>query len=1018
MKKINVLISLFILSLFLFSSIFITTVSAVAPTVTTQDATGVTSSNATLHGTLTNNGSKNCNVGFEYGLTVAYGNTIYPDSVGSGSSQYFYVGGTNETVGKFSVSTMAKVSQTGKYGGTIYGIAEDNTYLYVGGLTTAKLFTYWKSNMTKKGETTSYGVGIKAVCVDSQYAYVGGAMIPAPAYAGNIKKYDKNTLAYISASDTLDGTVNGIIEDTDYLYAFGSHTIYKILKTDLSTVDTYSLGSDYTYTICQDSTHLYIIINPWLGVTASYINKVLKSDMSYVASSPAYGTDFDALVGLTIDDTYIFASGEANRVKKYLKSDMSYVSQSSYFPNDLWYIISDDNYLYITLDSTTGLMEKMLKSTLTNMSTGTYSYRIGAMSIMPSYYVTGDTFYSNLGGLLPDRTYHFRSWATNSDGTSYGADKEFTTLASGVTEGCTDFTNYDTVNHVDHDLDFSTYFLANPFIEMVSYSPLSAKLMGWELLVGEYQQIYDPTLSNYDLYVNGNYVGNPVCFKTFTLGTDAIQWDLTSYNITISNEVPIFEVYHSVKLNPSYSNFYWHLQTTNNEDKGIPALNGVFGMWSTSHINGKFDYDDITRFYTPNWILYYTNFASNGTNPNYSNGIGLLNPSGDCLPINMTSGNRFGYVYNTIYLDVYNDGLQDYFVSIYTDGDYTGATQFYPKVMSTYHRVYGFTPYDSGEYTANIEYVDIDGNTQVVADVVFDVFDLDVPYALWTFPNPSNTNGDINIGVYAKNPERYSYYSIGVYADIEDTNLLENANMRIDIPEFTDYIYFITTSIPANHGTFYLKLFATNSTALYNPMTGTYRHFIESSITSAYIRTDLTDGVGVINVPFIVSGSFSMPIVKTMIFMNDEEVYSFDTGDFNFEYEFSKEGTYTFYLKSYVNCFEWITLDKVSVQITGYSNIDEDEDTLFPDLGNYNIIVAVIIIAVCTLLPLIVGIAMSRYTSISVLNIPALVYVAFFLIGVIVTIGIGYLPTWSIFFVLFSMILAFAIVWFQRKIAE
>jgi len=40
---------------------------------------------------------------------------------------------------------------------------------------------------------------------------------------------------------------------------------------------------------------------------------------------------------------------------------------------------------------------------------------------------TSETFSQVLGGLAPNTTYHFRAFATNSKGTSYGADRTFTT---------------------------------------------------------------------------------------------------------------------------------------------------------------------------------------------------------------------------------------------------------------------------------------------------------------------------------------------------------------------------------------------------------------------------------------------------------------------------------------------------------------------------------------------------------------------------------------------------------------
>jgi len=45
----------------------------------------------------------------------------------------------------------------------------------------------------------------------------------------------------------------------------------------------------------------------------------------------------------------------------------------------------------------------------------------------PQSKTTGETFSQVIGGLVPNTTYHFRAFATNSVGTSYGADRTFTT---------------------------------------------------------------------------------------------------------------------------------------------------------------------------------------------------------------------------------------------------------------------------------------------------------------------------------------------------------------------------------------------------------------------------------------------------------------------------------------------------------------------------------------------------------------------------------------------------------------
>ncbi|GAJ02864.1 unnamed protein product, partial [marine sediment metagenome] len=45
----------------------------------------------------------------------------------------------------------------------------------------------------------------------------------------------------------------------------------------------------------------------------------------------------------------------------------------------------------------------------------------------PQSKTTDETFSQVIGGLFPGTTYHFRAFATNSGGISYGADRTFTT---------------------------------------------------------------------------------------------------------------------------------------------------------------------------------------------------------------------------------------------------------------------------------------------------------------------------------------------------------------------------------------------------------------------------------------------------------------------------------------------------------------------------------------------------------------------------------------------------------------
>ena len=63
------------------------------PQVTTDPASDIVTANSTLHGTLDYDGGFPCQCGFEWGLTVAYGNTTPTESKTTGQSFSQVIGG-------------------------------------------------------------------------------------------------------------------------------------------------------------------------------------------------------------------------------------------------------------------------------------------------------------------------------------------------------------------------------------------------------------------------------------------------------------------------------------------------------------------------------------------------------------------------------------------------------------------------------------------------------------------------------------------------------------------------------------------------------------------------------------------------------------------------------------------------------------------------------------------------------------------------------------------------------------
>jgi hypothetical protein len=71
-----------------------------------------------------------------------------------------------------------------------------------------------------------------------------------------------------------------------------------------------------------------------------------------------------------------------------------------------------------------------------------------------------------------------------------------------------------------------------------------------------------------------------------------------------------------------------------------------------------------------------------------------------------------------------------------------------------------------------------------------------------------------------------------------------------------------------------------------------------------------------------------------------------------------------------------------------------------------------------TFSPLIMASYIVRKTRVDKINIPALVYTGFFFFGMVISVMIGWLPSWLPFVILFSMIVYFAIQWLYGQKGE
>lgn len=661
----------------------------------------------------------------------------------------------------------------------------------------------------------------------------------------------------------------------------------------------------------------------------------------------------------------------------------TYIKYKDY--NDVWQVIYSKDYAYYSGDISWGyLTENVIRYS----ASGTYVNGTG--SISGDEYTGSSQFYSkscflNFGS-GSDQVYIYE-YGTNLE--SYNPPNP---------SGCVDFSGYSNIAHVGTAL--TVVSTPSEYIEFVGGSSISAKLTGFILIVEEaYQDLTD--LSRYGLYMNNIYVGSPICYYYAPGGAGNIflEWDFTAFNIQLQNETPMFELYHD---NSGSSINAWFLGVGDYVGTN-PVATNTLKISDISHINGIYDGEQYYE-YSPNWILYYTDYFSDEDNPGYSvNDIGFLSDINTQSPIHPVYDIPFTSQYKTIYFDVYVIAQSIYNINVFFNGNPVGYTQYFPKEVIGYHDIIGFIPYDVGNYTVSL----YDGDGYYL-NKTFYSYPFISMFSIWSFPNPSTDEGIINIGVFASNPTKYQEYLIGGFLSLSDVNNIDNADIKQYISDWNSGYYYFSTMLASGITRVHFRLFATNN-SIYIPISSIHTHYIRSFITNTYLATDLINNVGYTGIPFNIYGSYGSTVSSATIFLDNLAIKTSVQGDFSFSYTINSPGTYRLNLKEANADYSFFTLREITISIVENPIINIDKDIFTEFLATLSlplkIGIGLLLTLIITLLPLIIGIFLSKHSMI----MPDMVYVGFFFLGLGVSSGIGFLP-WALFFViLFGLIIYFVI---------
>ena len=393
------------------------TTSSMPPSAVTDSAGSTSSNSSKIYGTINANNSSTT-VSFEYGLSVSYGNSIsaIPGAVNGNTNTSVFAlisGLLPNTIYHYRVKAVSS-------GGTTFGNDQDfqtKAILPLATTTAATAVTANSANMNavvnanndsttvtfEFGLTTAYGVVSPATP-----AIVTG-FSPLSVFTTIPGLIPNTTYHYRVAATNSAGTVYG--NDT----FFTTMTLPPMANTDSATaVTAYSATMNGTINAFNLST----VVTFEYGKTAAYGNTV-TANQSPVNGIVNVNADYN-LSGLEPNTTYHYRIIAANITGTVYGTDTSFTT------TELAPVVFTDSASSVTHNSAVLNGRANAGNSATSVYfefglTTAYGTIVSAIPSTLNGLITTAISY-NLTGLVPNSTYHFRAFAVNNAGTTYGAD--------------------------------------------------------------------------------------------------------------------------------------------------------------------------------------------------------------------------------------------------------------------------------------------------------------------------------------------------------------------------------------------------------------------------------------------------------------------------------------------------------------------------------------------------------------------------------------------------------------------
>jgi len=426
--------------------------------VSTNAATGVTSSSATLNGNLTSLGNaSSVNVWFDYATDAFYTSNGNTYSNSTSTQAMSAVGLFNSPIANLLGNTTYHFRAVASDGNnTAYG--NDSTFtteITPLAVTTGSATGVTSNSATLNGNLTSMG-NASSVNVWFQYAtdayYVGNSgsysNLTTPQAMGAIGPFNalisslsgSTTYHFRAAASDGNTTVNG----SDATFTTQAQPLGVTTSSATSiTSNSATLNGNLTGMGNASSVNVwfqYATDAYYIGNSGSYSNSTASQAMG------AIGPFNSSIIGLSANTTYHFRAEASDGSTTVSGSDATFATEA------LPLGVATSSATSITSSSATlnGNLMGMGNASSVNVwfdyTTDAYyvgnSGSYGNSTTSQAMGATG-TFNASISGLLGNTTYHFRAAASDGNNTAYGSDATFTTAQAPkvTTNAATDVTS-------------------------------------------------------------------------------------------------------------------------------------------------------------------------------------------------------------------------------------------------------------------------------------------------------------------------------------------------------------------------------------------------------------------------------------------------------------------------------------------------------------------------------------------------------------------------------------------------